>query len=70
MDRVVCSIALVVFTLLTAYDTQKMKKLFEQHQGDELMLSRLSMYSALELYLDFINLFLRILQILGKNNRN
>lgn len=70
LDRVVCSVALIVFTLLTAYDTQKMKKLYEQYQGDELMLSRLSMYSALELYLDFINLFLRILQILGKNNRN
>ncbi len=70
MDRVVCSVALVIFTLLTAYDTQKMKNLFEQYQGDELMLSRLSMYSALELYLDFINLFLRILQILGRNSRN
>lgn len=70
MDQIVCSLALIIFTLLTAYDTQKMKRMYEQYQGDENMLARLSMYSALELYLDFINLFLRILQILGKNNRN
>lgn len=67
MDRFVCSLGLIIFTLLTAYDTQRMKKLYVEYQEDEMMLSRLSMYSALELYLDFINLFLRILEILGKN---
>lgn len=65
MERIICSLGLILFTGLTAYDTQKMKKLYLQYQGDEEMLSRLSMYSALELYLDFVNIFLYILRLLG-----
>lgn len=68
-DMLVCSIGLILFTGITAYDAQKMKRLYLQYQGNEDMLSRLSMYSALELYLDFINIFLYILRILG-NKRN
>lgn len=69
MERIICSLGLILFTGLTAYDTQKMKKLYIQYEGDEAMLSRLSMYSALELYLDFVNIFLYILRLLG-NRRN
>lgn len=59
------SVGLILFTGITAYDVQKMKKLYYQYEGDEEMLPRLSMYSALNLYLDFINIFLYILRILG-----
>lgn len=59
------SVGLIIFTGITAYDAQKMKKLYYQYEGNEDMLSRLSMYSALDLYLDFINIFLYILRILG-----
>lgn len=65
MTMMMSSIGLILFTGLTAYDTQKMKKLYIQYQGDEEMLPRLSMYSAFELYLDFINIFLYILRLLG-----
>lgn len=68
-DMMVCSIGLILFTGITAYDAQKMKRYYLQYQGDEMMLSRLSMYSALDLYLDFINVFLYILRLLG-NRRN
>lgn len=68
-DMIICSVGLILFTGITAYDAQKMKKMYLQFQGDEGMLARLSMYSALELYLDFINIFLYILRILG-NKRN
>ena len=60
-------IGLVVFAGLTAWDVQKMKKLYCAYEGDEQMLNNLSIYSAFELYLDFINIFLYILRILGNN---
>lgn len=67
-EMIACSAGLVIFTGLTAYDAQKMKKLYFEHEGDEAMLERLSMYSAMELYLDFINIFLYILRILGSRD--
>jgi len=51
----------VVFTGLTAYDTQKIKQLHEEGARD----SRLALLGALSLYLDFINLFLALLYFLG-----
>ena len=58
-------IGLLVFAGLTAWDVQKMKRLYYAYEGDEEMLNNLSIYSAFELYLDFINIFLYILRILG-----
>ena len=66
MDRVVCLIGVAVFLGFTAYDTQKIKAFYETCRGDQAMLERASIYSALELYLDFINLFLYLLRFLGK----
>lgn len=60
-------IGLLIFTGLTAYDVQKMKVLYLECQ-DEKMRERLSVYSALELYLDFINMFLYILRIVGNRD--
>lgn len=68
-DRVVCLIGVAVFLGFTAYDTQKIKAFYEAYQGDQAMLERASIYSALELYLDFINLFLYLLRFLGKSKK-
>lgn len=68
-EMIACSAGLLIFTGITAYDAQKMKRLYYQYEGNDEMLQRLSMYSALELYLDFINIFLYILRMLG-NRRN
>lgn len=65
-DRVVCIVGVVVFLAFTAYDTQKIKAFYYGFAGDEAMLSKASIISALELYLDFINLFLYLLRFLGK----
>lgn len=65
-DRVVCLIGIAIFMLYTAYDTQKIKSFYYGFQGDEAMLAKASIISALELYLDFINLFLYLLRFLGK----
>lgn len=65
-DRVMCTVGVVIFLAFTAYDTQKIKTFYNAFQGDEAMLKKASVISALELYLDFINLFLYLLRIFGK----
>jgi hypothetical protein len=55
----------VIFLGLTAYDNQKIKKMYYQLQGSD-KLNNIAIYGALMLYLDFINLFLFILRILGR----
>lgn len=68
MQMIICSFGLLVFTGITAYDAQKMKKMYVQYEGNEDMLQRLSLYSALDLYLDFINIFIYILRIVGNRD--
>lgn len=55
----------LVFTGLTAYDTQKLKVMAQGGFADEEMESKAAIMGALSLYLDFINLFLMILRIFG-----
>ncbi|MGV0167121.1 Bax inhibitor-1/YccA family protein [Furfurilactobacillus sp. WILCCON 0119] len=53
-----------IFVVLTAWDTQKMKRIYEQY-GNQVDLGGLAAQGALQLYLDFINIFLYVLQIFG-----
>lgn len=59
-------IGLVIFVGITAWDVQKMKKIYYAYEGDDSALSNLAIYSALQLYIDFINIFIYILNIVGK----
>lgn len=61
-------ISLALFTGLTAYDMQKTIHFYYQFQNDAAMIKRLSIFSAFNLYLDFINIFLDILRILGDSD--
>ena len=63
-------IGLVVFMLLTAYDTQKLKYYYAYYGGDASMLHKSSIIGALSLYLDYINIFLYIVRIVGRSRRN
>lgn len=65
-ERVMCTIGVIIFLAYTAYDTQKIKAFYYGFQGDDAMLKKASVISALELYLDFINLFLYLLRLFGK----
>jgi FtsH-binding integral membrane protein len=56
-------ISVLVFTLLTAYDTQKLKEIYYHTQGDDQ--ARAGVMGALSLYLDFINIFIHLLNIMG-----
>ena len=66
VERIICMVGIVVFLCFTAYDTQKIKANYSYFYGDEVMLQKASIYSALQLYLDFINLFLYLLRFLGR----
>jgi FtsH-binding integral membrane protein len=62
-------VSVVVFAGLTAFDIQKIKKLAEETQIDEGMKKKLGIIGALTLYLDFINLFLSLLHLLGNRKK-
>lgn len=55
----------LIFVGLTLFDTQKIKILLEECQADEETTQKIALLGALTLYLDFINLFLYLLRILG-----
>lgn len=63
---IISYIGVAIFVGLTAYDTQKIKKMLEQH-GTEVndTTQKLALLGALTLYLDFINLFIYLLRIMG-----
>jgi hypothetical protein len=65
----ISSIGVVIFAGLTAYDTQRLKHTYDIVAGDAVAAGRASIIGALQLYLDFINLFMFLLQFMG-NNRN
>lgn len=60
LAQVVSALAIVIFTGLTAYDTQKIRETLT-YDDDH----RLEIMGALTLYMDFINLFLNLLQLFG-----
>jgi FtsH-binding integral membrane protein len=61
----VSCIAVVIFTGLTAYDTQNLKNTYEFTVCDDDEQEKLGIYGALQLYLDFINIFMSLLQLIG-----
>ena len=66
LDWITSYAGVLIFTALTAYDTQKIKRLFYSLSQLPGSASKLAIIGALNLYLDFINLFLDILRIGGK----
>lgn len=70
MTTLISAAGVLIFTALTAYDTQKLKYMaaspeFQQH-GDAV--ARYSSIGALQLYLDFVNLFLFLLRLFGRRD--
>ncbi|HCY06504.1 MAG TPA: BAX inhibitor (BI)-1/YccA family protein [Erysipelotrichaceae bacterium] len=63
-------LGVIIFLGLTAWDVQKLKAYYYSTEHDEEMRSKLSIYGAFQLYLDFINLFLYILRIFGNRSRD
>ena len=68
MDLVISCIGVLIFTGLTAYDTQKLRVFgMNAPVDDATAMRRGALLGALELYLDFINLFLMLLRLFGGN---
>ena len=70
LDVVYCGLAVLLFMGMTAYDTQMLKHHYAYFGGDAAMLQKASIFGALNLYLDFINIFLYIVRILGRSRDN
>ena len=69
MTQIMCALGLILFAGMTMYDAQSTRALFAQYeaQGPEAV-KRISILCALNLYLDFVNMFLYILQLLGNRD--
>jgi FtsH-binding integral membrane protein len=67
MNMVISYIGVLVFVGLTAYDSQKIKEMLMQAPDAGETMQKLALLGALSLYLDFINLFLYLLRILGSS---
>jgi uncharacterized protein len=67
MTLTISGIGVLIFAGLTVYDTQKIKSLYFQLQGSQ-FLGKAAIMGALELYLDFINMFLFLLRFLGSRD--
>jgi FtsH-binding integral membrane protein len=65
LDFAVSFIGVGVFTILTAYDTQKLKSIYYAMNGNTARANNIAVYGALTLYLDFINLFIMLLHFFG-----
>ena len=64
LDFAISVIGVLVFTGLTAYDTQRIKEMYAE--GDDVAIgTKKSIMGALTLYLDFINLFIMLLRLFG-----
>lgn len=68
-DLIISLVGIVIFVLFTAYDTQKIKRYYANFSGSQEALNKTAIIVALNLYLDFINLFLYILRLFARSNR-
>lgn len=65
-ERMVCTAGIFLFLVFTAYDTKKIQAYHAYYGQMPEMAAKASIFSALQLYLDFINLFLYILRFAGR----
>lgn len=68
MDTIITYGGLLIFIGLTAYDTQKIKVMLQHQDQLGIDIRNIALLGALNLYLDFVNLFLYILRLLGRRD--
>jgi len=64
MQMAISAIGVLLFAGLTAYDTQKIKSMYAYVAGTDMM-GKVVIMGALNLYLDFVNMFTFLLQFMG-----
>jgi len=65
LDFAISALGVLIFTGLTAYDTQKLKEVYHTANGHSESLGKATIMGALTLYLDFINLMIMLLRFVG-----
>ena len=65
LDLILAYVGVFLFLGIAAYDTQMIKKMVQNGHSSE---NAIALFCALNLYLDFINIFLKLLRIFGKRN--
>ena len=63
LDFAISALGVIIFTGLTAYDTQKLKELYYVTGGSQDAIGKASIMGALTLYLDFINLMIMMIRL-------
>lgn len=67
-ERLLCFAGVALFLAFTAYDVQKIKAMYAAYSYNPAILSNASILAALQLYLDFVNLYLYILRLFGNRD--
>ena len=70
INMMIVYIGLVLFLFITAADVQKLKQYYFASQSDSELADKLMIMGAFQLYLDFANMFIKIIQIFGKRRRD
>lgn len=65
-EIIACTVGIFIFLIFTAYDTQKIRAYHQAYCHDGQMAGKASVFAALQLYLDFINLFIYLLRAMGR----
>ena len=68
-ETVVCAIGIFIFLIVTAYDAKKIQAFYSYYGNVPEMATKSSIFAALQLYLDFINLFVYLLRFVGRRRR-
>jgi len=69
LEFIMSILVVVIFTGLTAYDTQKLKAIYYSTVGNDLVANKLAIMGALSLYMDFINLFVQLVRFFGERRQ-
>lgn len=70
LEIIISCVGLVLFLGITAFDAQRLRRFYESTASEDTAMTRkFAVYSALQLYLDFINIFFYLLRIFGRNRR-
>lgn len=67
MDYIISILGVLIFTGLTAFDVQKIKQIGEAGISDGDVMAKITIHAELNLYLDFLNLFLYLLRFFGES---
>lgn len=67
-EYIISIVGVIIFTGLTAYDVQKIKEIGQVGIDNDEVMAKVTVFAALNLYLDFLNLFLYLLRFFGKRD--